>query len=566
MRYTNMRKQLKTLVLVTVMLGNMTGGIFAASNDGWTEATQTIAAQNGEWERWCERWEEVKKDWTQMSLTPGVNESELNFGWYSKEGEEKPKIKIGEKVDLSDAKELVVSTTSAVEGYQSNKASATDLKASTTYYYSYTKDGKWCEAVPYQTQSTDKFSFIYIGDPQIGSSSDNLPTGGAEEQGQDLATRNDSFNWNHTINSALSLRPNTSFILSAGDQIQTRDKENKDPLYTANEIEYAGYLSAEALQSIPVATTIGNHDALSSNYTFHFNNPNATSLGATNAGGGYYYSYESALFIILNTNNLNMAEHQALIEKAVNENPEAKWRIVTLHHDIYGSGEHSNEPQIVNMRYSLIPIFEQNDIDVVLTGHDHTYSRTFLLEGGEVDESKMITDDEFDAYFEGELEIDDKYNNYLMSVEDRVTVDVTAKSGEVIDPKGILYMTANSASGSKYYGLVEKQQAYVASRWQENVPTFSIIDMTEDCFTIDTYRTDTLEKIDNTFSIVKTGTVANEIVEKQNIESTDAVVAEKVEDEKISQTGYSVNKVLLILTSIISLGVLVFIFWKRSRK
>ena len=39
--------------------------------------------------------------------------------------------------------------------------------------------------------------------------------------------------------------------------------------YTDNEIEYAGYLSPDALKSLPVATTIGNHDAISGNYSYH---------------------------------------------------------------------------------------------------------------------------------------------------------------------------------------------------------------------------------------------------------------------------------------------------------
>lgn len=580
MRNLKTRKRLIAFALVTAMLGSGAVNTFAASNDAWTEATQTEAAKNGAWEQWCNEWENIKNDWTQMSLTPGKNQTELNFGWYSKIGDAQPKIKIGQKADLSDAQELKVTTTSAVEGYESNKAIAKDLNPNSTYYYSYTKNGVWTEAISYKTQNPEQFSFIYVGDPQIGSSSGNAPTGSEEEQGQDLATRNDSFNWSNTINSALAIRPNASFVLSAGDQIQTRDKKNKDPLYTGNEIEYAGYLSADALKSLPVATTVGNHDALSSNYTYHFNNPNASDLGSTYAGGDYYFSYGEALFINLNTNNLNVAEHQAFIEQAVKESSDTSWRIVTLHQDIYGSGEHSNEPEIVNLRYSLIPIFEANNIDVVLTGHDHTYSRTFLLEGGKLDQSTMITEDEFDAYFEGEVAIDDKYTNYLASVEDAKAVNVTNASGEVVDPQGILYMTANSSTGSKYYGLVEKQQAYVAARWQENVPTFSIVDITKDRFTIDTYRTDTMEKIDNTFSIVKTQASKKAIAtdnKANNVSTVSGTVAEtaaagnevifveKAEDEKLPQTGYRVSDLLLSLVSILGIGALGVIFINKKK-
>ena len=291
-------------------------------------------------------------------------------------------------------------------------------------------------------------------------------------------------------------------MLSAGDQIQSRDKKNASKTYDKNEIEYAGYLSPSLLKSLPVATAVGNHDAPSGNYSFHFNNPNASELGSTMAGGDYYYSYGDALFIMLNTNNLNIAEHKKLIEKAISENKDAKWRIVTLHQDIYGSGEHSNEPEVVNLRYSLIPILEDNNVDVVLTGHDHTYSRSFILKGGSKNESKLITEDEFDAYIDGETPIDSKYNEYLTSIEDPSAV--TNKSINVTNPDGILYMTANSGSGSKYYDLVQTQQSYIAARWQEDVPTYSIVDITDNTFTINTYRTDNGEKIDDTFTITKT--------------------------------------------------------------
>ena len=36
------------------------------------------------WESWKAEWEAVKNDWTQVSLTPGSDFSQLNFAWYSK--------------------------------------------------------------------------------------------------------------------------------------------------------------------------------------------------------------------------------------------------------------------------------------------------------------------------------------------------------------------------------------------------------------------------------------------------------------------------------------------------
>lgn len=68
-------------------------------------------------------------------------------------------------------------------------------------------------------------------------------------------------------------------------------------------------------------------------------------------------------------------------------------------------------------------------------------------------------------------------------------------------------MTANSASGSKFYELINSQQDYIAARSQNWLPSYSVITMTADSFSIDTYQiTDdgTVEAIDDTFTIQKT--------------------------------------------------------------
>ena len=87
---------------------------------------------------------------------------------------------------------------------------------------------------------------------------------------------------------------------------------------------------------------------------------------------------------------------------------------------------------------------------------------------------------------------------------DEKAIETVKKQGSsVINPEGVLYMTACSSSGSKYYDLLPRQQTYIAHRWQEDVPTYSVVDVTENSLTINTYRTDNDEKIDETFSITK---------------------------------------------------------------
>ena len=64
-------------------------------------------------------------------------------------------------------------------------------------------------------------------------------------------------------------------------------------------------------------------------------------MGATNSGSDYYFSYGDVLYIVLNSNNRNAAEHSKLMEKAIKSAPNAKWKVVAFHHDIYGSGQHT---------------------------------------------------------------------------------------------------------------------------------------------------------------------------------------------------------------------------------
>ena len=541
---SNWRKQMMISALALTLSATNVAPVFAsAAPDGKTNAVdiaQTMGT-TAQWNRWEKEWETLKNDWTQISLSPGSNATELNFAWYTPKqtnddhsNANVPKLIIGEGHNMKNAKVYEAEQTAVKDEqdnngktYNSNKVTATGLKENKTYYYSYDNGNGYTKPAEYTTKSTNNFSFAFVGDPQIGSSNE-LKGKDTKEfyDAQSNAVKSDAFNWSSTLNAALEKTDDQlSFVVSAGDQIQTTKKKlpNKDA--SKSEIEYTGYLSPEALKSLPVATTVGNHDADNANYTYHFNRTNASELGSNKVvGGDYYFKYGNALFIMLNTQDTNVAEHKQFIEQTVAANKDCKWRIVTLHQDIYGSAEHSNEPEITNLRYQLTPIFEQNDIDAVLTGHDHAYSRSKMLLGGT--KANDYTDDEFDAELEKDMdagenpttktvapgnikndstdEKDQKYLTYLKSIMDEKAIETVKKQGSsVINPEGVLYMTAGSSSGSKYYDLVPRQQTYIAHRWQEDVPTYSVVDVTENSLTINTYRTDNDEKIDETFSITK---------------------------------------------------------------
>ena len=565
------KKAAAAAMTATILATSATVLQAAAPPDGHTNAQDTVEAYGGAYSNWMTKWNStISKDREQISLSPGSDNSSLNFAWYTKKASGIQKLKIAENKRLTNAKVYEAKQTEAVTDkddttYVSNKVTATDLKADTTYYYSYQKDGQWTAPEKYTTDNGSKFSFIFVGDPQIGSS--NELKGAATEEfynAQSAAVANDAFNWNTTLNQAMEKTGNkASFVLSSGDQIQSTKKKSPNKAAWGSEIEYSGYLSPDVLKNLPVATTVGNHDADNANYTYHFNTANTSELGSNGkVGGDYWFKHDNALFIMLNTQDTNVEEHRQFIEQTVAANKDCKWRIVTLHQDIYGSAEHSNEPEITNLRYQLAPIFEDNKVDVVLTGHDHAYSRTQILKGGH--KTTEYTDDDFDPMLDKDMDAGENpdtvytakgnikadttdpsekaYLKYLNQVMDKDAIQqVTKKGTTVFNPTGILYMTAGSSSGSKYYDLVPRQQSYIANRWQQDVPTYSVIDITDTTFTINTYRTDTEEKIDETFSIAK----VNESENKNQTENKKQPATEKKDTTKPIETAIAPKKAVL---------------------
>lgn len=459
-----MRKAKKTAAVLLAASVAVTSGLTAfaiPSTNPETNGNKTA------YDSWKVQWDTEKQDYTDVSITPGKDESQMNFAWYVAQADagKTAQVKIATNQDMSDGKVFKESgslsihvTTENGSGSTTYTKSAhvtvTGLTENTTYYYQVSNDGSsWSEAEKLVTGDTSAYTMLYVGDPQIGSSG---------------SAAHDAFNWNETLNAALEQNSDVGFILSAGDQTEKSAQnanENKDV-----EVEYAGYLSADALQNIPVATAIGNHEASGAYYGYHFYNPNESDLGSTTAGGDYYFSYGKTLFIVLNSNNTNQEEHRQLMQQAIDSDKDATFRIVMFHHDIYGAGQPHANSDGAQLRTVFAPLMDEFNIDVCLTGHDHSYSRTYqILDGVAID------------------------------------YDVT-DGGTVTDPQGTLYMTANSASGSKYYETVKTQQYFISNMSQQALPTYSVIQMTDNSFTISTYAVNaggTVTDTGDTLTIVK---------------------------------------------------------------
>ena len=413
-----MKKISKITALVMAFI--MAGAVCAFAASGYAHTEEDFIA-------FTPKWEGIQADDTVISLAPGKTQGEINFCWLSETKGEK--FRISENSDMSAAKEIEVVQKNAINGLLSNNVTASGLAEGKTYYYSYTENGTFSQPEKIKVQPDEDFTVLFISDAQIGRSGD--------EELEEVLIR-DTCGWNFTVDKMMAKYPDAAFLISGGDQFQTEDSL----------VQMKAYLSPEELRSLPVANTIGNHDCDASLYGDIFNNPNEVNeLFKSKAGTGYYYTYGDALFITINSENASLLDPEKVLREAVNAHPDTKWRIVTMHRDPY-AGTHSDDT-FSDERLVFASLYDCYDIDLVLAGHTHLYSRTDPMYGGKPAD------------------------------------------------EGTVYLQTSSASGSNYDPLPEKLASFIVSAFDTRVPTFTALEFEGDNLTVSTYRTDTDEVIDS---------------------------------------------------------------------
>ena len=479
-------------------------------NNGLTSTSDYNDWYNNQWNNQ----ESGEMDTGKIVLTPGAKATDLNFAWYSEETGT-PSVKISTNQDMSGAKTVTgsadkINKNNSFKNYTaSNKVALKDyLVENMTYYYQYSTNGvDWSDTYTYKTHSFSDYQAVLVGDPQIGASGSN---GQGTQDDTDIAVN--TYAWNKTLQKALGaggIAENASFILSAGDQIDYSSSGTNGSGEIIREQEYAGFLYPDVLRSTPLATTIGNHESMVDDYSLHYNNPNASTLGSTESGGDYYYSYGDTLFISLNSNSRNVEEHRQLMKEAVASHEDAKWKVVLFHHDIYGSGSPHSDVDGANLRILFAPLMDEFNSDLCLTGHDHSYARTYQILDGKVIETDGVSENASKAY----------------------------------NPEGTLYIAAGSASGSKFYTLNTVKQYYIAERSNTPEPTFSTIDFSGDSLTIKTYDYNG-QKYANDVTLSKDGNAKSIEEMKNEVAAIDTVNVTSGSKNRIDEALIAVNTAL----------------------
>jgi len=358
--------------------------------------------------------------YTGIILGVGSNEAQRTVTWYSS-ADNAQKVQLAPTAQVVNGEfptdaasfDATGAANIATSGGFNRHATITNLKEDTAYSYRVGSEGNWSPAYSFKTQDFEgNYDFLFFGDPQIGSSGDAVKDGAG---------------FADTLDVALAANPNAELLVSGGDQVETANTET----------QWNAFLTSDKLRQYPWAATIGNHDVGGKAYEQHFTTPNTDRTApyydngnpaGTKSGGDYWYIYKDVLFIDLNSNSYNSANgggdaaHIGFVTDVINKHgDEAKWKVLTYHHAIYSPADHAKDSDNKVRRVDFPTTFSKLGVDLVLQGHDHSYSRSYLIKNGE----KANPDEQPGA------------------------ADVYA------GPGGVLYVTGNSASGSKYYDITK---------------------------------------------------------------------------------------------------------------
>ena len=189
--------------------------------------------------------------------------------------------------------------------------------------------------------------------------------------GDTQGTARDHFRLSASIfNAAFKAYPDAGFYAILGDLTQNSTNNEWDMFFE----EMAGVNAKSAL--MPVT---GNHDGI-----FKFSRLRNTftlpeQYSYTNHNGVYYaFDYGDAHIAVLNTNDwLHIGESQ--LNWLINDMSasDARWKIIMTHKPVYFHNEVS--PDIIALRRALGPVCDMLGIDLVLSGHKHSYTRSAPL-------------------------------------------------------------------------------------------------------------------------------------------------------------------------------------------
>ena len=140
--------------------------------------------------------------------------------------------------------------------------------------------------------------------------------------------------------------------------------------------------------------TIGNHDTAGSisppedlPYYQMFTLPRNAEAGGLASGTEDYYSFDygNIHFVCLDSMTSEVHPNSPMLKWLTSDLAAntKQWLIAYWHHPPYTKGSHDSDAESVEiaMREHALPILESYGVDLVLTGHSHSYERSYLIDG-----------------------------------------------------------------------------------------------------------------------------------------------------------------------------------------
>lgn len=272
-----------------------------------------------------------------------------------------------------------------------------------------------------------------------------------------------------TLKKAFESNPSSAFLLHTGDFVEYSKKEYWTAMFDAVN---------PYLKERPILAVGGNHDVLEG-FTdgklypftkyFHIQTVNNQNM----LRGQYYtFTYGEARFIVLDcyeTAKAMSVEQQQWLENVLSSN-DKKWTIISAHCPVFSPAEMALAPQYktptVNLRKQLLPLTEKYKVDLVLSGDDHIYSRSYPINA-----RKEI--------IEKEKRVEMLVDGTQIPVYQNIT--------------GTIYQV-NGITGNKYGGLyeeaTEEDLSYIEKYHIAQNPTYLSVDVSLERVVVKLYEVD----------------------------------------------------------------------------
>lgn len=205
--------------------------------------------------------------------------------------------------------------------------------------------------------------------------------------------------------------------------------------------------AGSSLDDLITAAVSGNHDndaLLANQFDYPFEAP-------IRADEGFFYTFTvgQVCFIMLDSNIMGAANPrdiewlQNTLQSDIARN--ASWRIAVMHHPMWPVVDNPKDAQrAAIMREHFLPVLEKYNVDMILCGHQHVYTRTKPMLGDSAAENIfgivqiMVASGDKESYTIGErdfISASDTAPNYVLLIADSKSISGIVYNGEnmVID-------------------------------------------------------------------------------------------------------------------------------------